>query len=831
MDKNFELLKKSLIHNNPNLFIGAGFSLGAHRQNGNAMPKGNDLGKNILIELLKYDIESEEFKQLTNYPLPKICTYAVNKIGKESVYNYLQAVFQNVKPAPFHYSFAKYPWDKIFSTNIDDVIERVFEKSKQNIIVQNSKHCSVDVKRREPELFKLHGCVNNLEEGLIFDEEEYINSLLDIQDYRFGVLSVEIQNKDFIFIGSNYDDFNIKYYLNLYASTTFTSARGKLFFVNPFPNLMFESEIEKAGGILLKCNTEEFAQLLEETIISKESINEVKLEIDGYINLKRKKDEAITNDGSKYNSNLFIGSHPNWTDIFYDWDIRILDIEKEFLDRMNEFEGNRESSMIYAFVGKGYSGKSVILKRLSNILLENDYDVVSFEGRSFNPNRFISYVNESSFNKYALVVDDGSYLYNQMEYIQRVIRKDIKMIILTTSRPYFHSKRKYSLIDCYYYECMLNISITESLSETIYNKIDEKGYLGVLSKIADKKERLSFIKSAKDIASVMFEVTNGKNFKRRFKQDTDEIIKTGTFREALIKLAIFDKLELPHFPKDLLVNIYKNTTVGIIKRIDDVIRKDNDKTRFNLKNYYITEVVLHEANQKEILNNLKELLIHVSPYVENTTSSYWNEMQSVLMRDKLVKDRLKIKQTEMKNMLYEIRSYYSDNYNYWLQLGIAEQLDGDYEKALNHFTQAEALGPNSYMVKNAIGKNFILQAINEDAIDLSKELFNKGKETLLLLIETKEEFQVKAYSIHTYVTGLINFYSKKKTLKISKKEIKEAQEFIDRMLNKDKEDPLFNSINKQFNSFLVKSNTGTVKLNFEKLQLIHDAEDLADDLW
>ena len=71
--------------------------------------------------------------------------------------------------------------------------------------------------------------MNNIDEGIIFDEEEYINSLLDIQDYRFGVLAVEIQNKDFIFVGSNYDDFNIKYYLNLYASTTFTSARGKLF--------------------------------------------------------------------------------------------------------------------------------------------------------------------------------------------------------------------------------------------------------------------------------------------------------------------------------------------------------------------------------------------------------------------------------------------------------------------------------------------------------------------------------------------------------------------------------------------------------------------------
>lgn len=127
---------------------------------------------------------------------------------------------------------------------------------------------------------------------------------MDIQDYRFGVLAVEIQNKDFIFVGSNYDDFNIKYYLNLYASTTFTSARGKLFFINPYPNLMFESEIEKIGGILLKYTTEDFAKILEDIAICKESMDEVKLEHDGYINIRTNK--LKTNNQSGYNSDLFI---------------------------------------------------------------------------------------------------------------------------------------------------------------------------------------------------------------------------------------------------------------------------------------------------------------------------------------------------------------------------------------------------------------------------------------------------------------------------------------------------------------------------------------------
>ena len=72
---------------------------------------------------------------------------------------------------------------------------------------------------------------------------------------------------------------------------------------------------------------------------------------------------------------------------------------------------------------------------------------------------------------------------------------------------------------------------------------------------------------------------------------------------------------------------------------------------------------------------------------------------------------------------------------------------------------------------------------------------------LFQLIDTKEEFQVKAYSIHTYITGLIRYYSNKKRSKISKSEIAKAKSLLDRMLEKDKSDPLFNQTNQQFSKF------------------------------
>lgn len=223
--------------------------------------------------------------------------------------------------------------------------------------------------------------------------------------------------------------------------------------------------------------------------------------------------------------------------------------------------------------------------------------------------------------------------------------------------------------------------------------------------------------------------------------------------------------------------------------------------RLELKNNFIGDIILRNSSDSEIINNLKDILINISSLVENASNSYWNEIQSVLMRDKMVRDVLKVDPALFKKMLYGIKSYYSDNYNYWLQLGIAEQLSYDYEKALIHFNQAQTYGPNSYMVKNALGRNYILQAIEEPDDEMATSLFNQGKDILRNLIRNREEYQARAYSIHTYVVGLMKFYTVKKHLKVPSSAIKEADSFVNTICTKYADDPMFESLKRKFIQF------------------------------
>lgn len=817
MDKNLEQLKHSLLHNNPNLFIGAGFSLGATQKNGQKIPSGKILKENIITNILEYPKGSPEYNELFTLPLYKLCSHTYLEKGKDIIYNYLQTIFQGVIPDTFHKSYIQYPWNIIFSTNVDDVIENLCIREKLPFIVRNDKH---NTRRAENEvdLYKLHGCVNNIDAGLIFDEEEYLSTIVDRSDYRFGVLSTELQNKDFVFVGSDFDDFNIKYYLNLYSSTADSSAssRGNLFFINPTPTLAFKTSIKSVNGILIKYTAKQFADFLDSLDVDREAIDETKLLYNGYIKVKQRRLNA--QQKAKYNSNLYIGAYPKWEDIFYDWDILLPAVISEFESTLNDFTANNKKSLVFAIIGKGYSGKSVILKRLAQTLLQENYETISFEGQNFSTQKVLKYIDSTNYDKYALVIDDASYLYNQFEYLCKKIPDNIKLCILSSSRQFFHSKRKYSLIDINCIEYELRQSIDRGLAESVIDKFSDRGYLGlILPDFSDREAQIRFTQSFPDIASSVFAITHGKNFKTRFIHDVNEILKNGYHREVLINLAIFQKLQLPYFPRTLFTKLYKTHTIGFLKRIEDIIRSTDDN-RIELKNEFIGSIILKNATSSEILRGLQEMLIAISPMIENSSNSYWNELHAVLIREKLIKDNFKVKPQDFKDMLYRIRPYYSENYNYWLQLGIAEQTDGDLDKALIHFSLAQEYGPRSYMVKNAIGRNYLFQAIKENDSSAAKQLFYTGKDILLDLIKNREEYQAKAYSTHTYLAGLMNFHKSKPRLKISKEEVKEAQGLIDGIIKRYKDDPMFTALGRAWTKFVLQYSSAGVKLNLAELQ-------------
>ena len=99
------------------LFTGAGFSFGAKNASGNQIPLGNTLIDEIKKKLLKS----------SNWSLEEAAEELFRSLKADGYTDYLKQQFICNQIAPYHESYAKLPWMRIYTTNFDDVIEKAYE--------------------------------------------------------------------------------------------------------------------------------------------------------------------------------------------------------------------------------------------------------------------------------------------------------------------------------------------------------------------------------------------------------------------------------------------------------------------------------------------------------------------------------------------------------------------------------------------------------------------------------------------------------------------------------------------------------------------------------
>lgn len=814
MHEEVEILNRILKKESPLLFLGAGFSIGAKLLNNRDFPKGDQLKYIIIEDFLKIKKDDSEYEELKSYSLSKVCQYGRNVKSENHLNDFIADYLKSSKPANFHYSITKYPWRKIYTTNIDDIIETIYKENKKDILVQNLYRKST-LNKDCTEYLKLHGCVNNPSEGIVFSTDEYIDSMTRPKDYRFNSLCLDINSEDFIFIGSEFEEVNIDYYLKLYENSGYKSSRGKIIFINPKPSLFLKSKIKKIGASLIQWTTEDFLKHIENIFIdekTKLNSSKVLLKKSGFELLNKEN----LNSNELYDSNLYLGYEPNWKDVFFDWDFIHNDLLSEFSKFKIYVEGKKVG--IFSICGKAFSGKSVFIRRIAVELLKDDYEIYTFKGRQFNFFPFYQHVINSEAEKVALLIDDASYHYKAIKQLSRFNFKDKIFIIVTTSRPFYHFRKRYHFIEENFKEFSIESNITEEYASNVVKKLEEKGYLGELKGINNIEDRYKKVVLQNDIFSLLSLITQGTGFKERMLKEIVPLIKNYSLvNDLLLKTAIFEELELPYFPKELVTYLYTDNSSYILSTSDDFIKfNENGDIQFRAK-FYSQNLIKRNGKQK-IIDSIIDILIFIAPQIseplQRSGNSYWCEIQEALTKQRLLKNIFGLNNSDIKKILLSLKGYYNDNSHFWLQLGIVEQSLNEFEKALNHFQQAEALNPNSYIIKHAIGRNYMKHANHMESLLLAASYHSLGTSILLPLIEDQEEYSARAFSTHSYLYEEIK-YIEKFNINITNTELKKLFGYLKKIVDKDPEDVMAKHMSNRFYNFLKKTN----KLNVIKINL------------
>lgn len=304
----------------------------------------------------------------------------------------------------------------------------------------------------------------------------------------------------------------------------------------------------------------------------------------------------------------------------------------------------------------------------------------------------------------------------------------------------------------------------------------------------------------------MYSITYGHGFVKREIDIYKKMI--SSYEEdsidVLRALALFQKMDLPYFPLELLALWYTSSYSTILDKISDLVNISVENNGVYLRNNILTSHIIRSISSAKKSFLLKDILALVSPQISNTVHSYWNEIQSTLMKVKLLKIKLKMTNAEIKNLLFDIKNYYNDDFNYWHQVGLVEQSENNFEKALNRFNQADALSNDSYVVQNAIARNYLRFANYTTEQTEAKALFEEGEKRMLKLINNRDEYQVKAFSTHCYIFEQIRYW-KKYDICPSKAEVEKLFGMLKSLLNVDQNDPMAKHISNLLFRFIRES--------------------------
>lgn len=802
MDRDLvQKLDRCLLSGNAILFTGAGFSLGAVNGAGEKLPTGEQLKKKLLVELLRYQESSNEYKELIESSLSDICTFAEREIASQKLHDYLIATFSDCIPQPFHSIVARFPyWNKIYTVNIDDVFENASNKAA--LVVQNTEKQFTYTRAKQKEYIKLHGCVNNRSGKLVFSNQQYVDSMLNSTDYRFSCFARDMQVENFVILGTEMNEINLDYYLQLFSSVSDRTSHGQLFFINPNPRLIFKAKVLKVGANIIEWTAEQFAEHLQK-LCKAESLNETDNKIDDFLDVKAKFD--IDKNFKGYKSYLYFGQHPDYRDIIFDWDFINPDVET-FYNQISAtiFNGTGHTLMLSMY-GKSLTGKTTYLKRLAIKLVKENVVVYDFCGKRFDVKHICCKCESLPYNNVAIIFDNASFYYSEIRKLIQLFPKNKNLLIITSARTYAHFRKRYCLVAEPWFSEIYITGNTKSegdaFAKDIAKKLDEKGLLGIL-KSKSFEDRINYISSFSDVESCLFSITKGMHFQSRqlngFYKIKDSL---GYGLDFLRQLALLYKMELPYLPLELVGLIYNRQQQNILNITENFITYYKESNGVSIRDTFLIPHLMKGVSKIKINELLKDVLVVVSPQVLDGNHTYWNEIASTLMKCKLLRSVLHLRNIDVKNLLTDIKPYYNDDYNYWLQVGLSEQHDSEYEMALNHFRQAESMSPNSYTVRNAIARNYLRQANEILDITEAKPIHDEGVSLMKQLISEREEFQVKAYSTHCLLFERIRFF-RRNNIQPEDKVLCEMYNMLKSIIDKDPDGPMSRHISNVFGKFI-----------------------------
>lgn len=330
-----------------NLFLGAGFSVeanGIFEGKPKAMPVGDGLRKEILKT---FDRDENSRMQL-----PQLCQI-ISKTQRDALNTFLRKRFSVVEFSPLYGNLERINLKAIFTTNIDDLIFKIFEDSQKYYVNDISLRGPSIVGSSAIDYIALHGSViHPSSEGLDFSPVEIASSFERDKDKWFGYIG-RVQKTPTLYWGYSMADAGV---LQALAKETGNGRERAPAWVT------LRAEDDEAIEYYSSLG---FQIIIAETNSLLKYIGQIKVEktVGAPKRLLDKRFSeylipAINKVPVRTLAEFYLGAEPTWYDIF----LGGLHKTKHFNVALNSIAGGKNCLLI----GAAVTGKSTLLRLLAN---------------------------------------------------------------------------------------------------------------------------------------------------------------------------------------------------------------------------------------------------------------------------------------------------------------------------------------------------------------------------------------------------------------------------------------------------------------------------------
>lgn len=741
------LLLRQMERGNAILFAGAGFSLGARNRLGGDPPLGTQLARELAHECGWVYADEE---------LGVVYEQAQKHLGTQGLRDFLNIRYRDCVPAQWHRLVARTIWRRIYTTNIDDVIEEAFIGSGQRLrrVVCPANYEDADPWYESVQGVHLNGCVLEPEKGFTFSAEEYAEQTAKPNPW-YQAFTADMQGNSVVFVGTKLNEPPMYHYLSLRAERNkgVPETRAKAFVVSPGVSPIRRRQLDSQGYVVVDARAEDFFPELYEAITRRvptrtellinrfphqvQAIAEGMLQRQGellrYFEFLQPGAVAA---GRRPGRELFYeGVEPTWDDI-----AGSVDAERAITSELREdLKATTTGVRTVALVGHAGSGKTTAMKRVAYELAADGRAVYVSKAAQVPDRRvLLDFLSTLGDRHVFIFIDDAASCIDFVEGVAAALGVHTSVTFVLVDRPHVI----YSRLSRMRYSSPKIVempALNKQDCERIIDKLQEFGLLGNLRGMPRADQIRQFLgRSRKQLLVALKEATSGRGFDAIL---TDEFqsLSGENARLAYLVASLAYMHGAPVRRRHLIACIDgTDLEKGQVLQRDlrEVILPWRDSDEFFSPRHRIiahdvaTEISSPGLRAIAVVNFLSAVSADVTPQNITRRTPEYVAYRGIINFDNMLD--LFGEDYEMISGVYgSLKDYYRDDFLFWLQFGRSEVYFDNFTVAENYLNQSLGIrAEGNFQAWHNLGVLFLKRA-RYDANDASAEADARHGEEIL----------------------------------------------------------------------------------------------------